>query len=89
MIVAVYELYIVAALTSIDKCESCHQLNLKKSVLEKVVNVLESPTVREMELAQQVKNMLLESSLPIAGDEATRPDRKRSVLACVFYLCVL
>ena len=81
-------IYIVAVLTSIDKCESCHQLNLKKSVLGKVVKVLESPTVQEMELAQQVKKMLLESILSIAGDEATRPHRKRSVLACVLSLCV-
>ena len=57
-------------------------------MLEKVVKVLESHKVQEMKLAQQVKKMLLESSLPIAGDEATRQHRKRSVLACVFYLCV-
>ncbi|CAI8034825.1 RAC-beta serine/threonine-protein kinase A [Geodia barretti] len=71
------ETYTYASVTpAANKCESCHQLNLKKSVLEKVVKVLESPTVREMELAQQVKKMLLE---PIAGDEATRPHRKWEV----------
>ena len=51
----------------LDKGES--QLNLKKSVLMKVVRVLESPKVQEMELAQQVKEMLSETSLPRRGDE--------------------
>ncbi|CAI8038471.1 hypothetical protein GBAR_LOCUS21449 [Geodia barretti] len=46
--------YTYASVThAANKCESCHQLNLKKSVLEKVVKVLESHKVQEMELAQQ------------------------------------
>ena len=57
---------IVAAFTSIDQSES---LNLKKSVLLEVVKVLESPKVQEMELAQQVKEMLLESSLLRVSNE--------------------
>ena len=56
----------VAAFTSIDQSES---LNLKKSVLLEVVKVLESPKVQEMELAQQVKEMLLESSLLRVSNE--------------------
>ena len=53
----------------LDKCESCHQLILKKSILMKVVRVLESPKTQEMALAKQVRDMLSESGLPVASDE--------------------
>ena len=51
----------------------------------KVVSVLESPKNQEMELAQQVRDMLSESSLPRAGDEAVqitthRPSMTRCLL---------
>ena len=66
----------------IDKCESCHQLNLKKSVLENVVKVLESSKVQEMELAQEVREMMSGSRSPRVGSEdlPTTPPRTRFVL---------
>ena len=53
--------------SSTGLCESCHQLN--KSVLMKVVRVLESHEVQKIELAQRVREMLSDSNLPRPGDE--------------------
>ena len=59
--------FVVATFLPLDKGKS--QLNLKRSVLMKVVRVLESPKVQEMEFAQQVRDMLTETSLPRPGNE--------------------
>ena len=70
----------------LDACESCHQLNLKKSVLMKVVRFLESHEVQKMELAQQVRDMLSETSLPRPGDENVQITKHRpSITRCLLY----
>ena len=68
----------------VGRCESCHQLNLKKSVLMEVVNVLESSN--KVWLAQQVRYMLSESSLQKAGDNTIR---QGPFMTRYFYLTVI
>ena len=59
-------------------------MDLKKSVLMKVVTVLESPKNQEMELAQQVRDMLSETSLPRAVDEDVQVTHRPSMTRYFF-----